>query len=203
MKKIFFLVAAFAWLVSAVGGSWWLLQYKSTPGESGDAPLQWPSGSGIQRDATQPTLVLLAHPRCPCTRATIGELALLMAQCQGKIKAQVLFFKPAGSADDWAHTDQWQSASVIPGVTVRCDEDGVEARRFHVETSGHALLYDPSGTLLFSGGITAFRGHSGDNSGRTALAALLNHQPASNRRTPVFGCALAGQKLACQATVHP
>lgn len=71
------------------------------------------------------------------------------------------------------------------------DPDGVEARRFGAETSGHTLLFGADGHLLFSGGITASRGHSGDNDGENAIVALLNHQIPALTRTLVFGCSLA------------
>jgi hypothetical protein len=70
------------------------------------------------------------------------------------------------------------------------DRDGAESRRFRTETSGHALLYDAGGRLLFSGGITVARGHAGDNAGLGAIEALVAGEPAARRRTLVFGCAL-------------
>ena len=58
-------------------------------------------------------------------------------------------------------------------------------------TSGHALLFDRDGHLLFSGGITPARGHEGDNFGASAIAARLAGRPAP-AETPVFGCPIAG-----------
>jgi hypothetical protein len=83
----------------------------------------------------------------------------------------------------------WRSAEAIPGVTVRADQDGNEARCFQAKTSGHVALYDVHGKLLFSGGITSSRGHSGDNAGRSAIMKLLKHEMAVGE-TPVFGCSL-------------
>ena len=51
---------------------------------------------------------MLTHPHCPCSRASIGELARLMAQAQGRVTAYVLFIKPAGSPEDWENSDLWQ-----------------------------------------------------------------------------------------------
>ena len=70
------------------------------------------------------------------------------------------------------------------------DPDGREARRFGVKGSGHVLLYEPSGDLVFSGGITPSRGHEGDNPGRSAVIDLINGGRAAVHRTPVFGCPL-------------
>ena len=71
------------------------------------------------------------------------------------------------------------------------DGDGAEARRFGVATSGHVLLYDPRGDLIFSGGITAGRGERGDNRGRAALLGRIMGTGREGLEHPVFGCPLA------------
>jgi hypothetical protein len=132
---------------------------------------------------------MLAHPHCPCTRASIGELALLMAHVQGRLTATVLFLSPSDMPAAWEQTDLWEDAAAIPGVTVMRDADGAEARRFGAVTSGQVIVYDASGRVLFSGGITPSRGHAGDNQGRSAIVALLDGDP-SVRGSRVFGCSL-------------
>jgi hypothetical protein len=79
-------------------------------------------------------------------------------------------------------------------VEILRDDDAVEARRFGVFTSGQSLLYAPDGALLFSGGITASRGHAGDNAGIAAIAALARGRGAATTETPVFGCALRSEE---------
>ena len=164
--------------------------YENTPGVAAEPPRQWPVDSRIRPARDRATLIMLAHPHCPCTRASIGELASLMAQSQGRLTAYVLFLKPTGFSEDWEKTDLWQSAASIPGVEAVIDNGGTEARRFHAVTSGQALLYGADGRLLFSGGITGSRGHSGDNAGRSAIASLVNTGTAERDETFVFGCPL-------------
>jgi len=166
------------------------LNYDTKPGRVGVVPSTWPV-SQIERASDHATLVMVAHPRCPCTRASVGELAQIMAQLQGKVVAYVLFVKPTNSGADWEETDLRRSAAAIPGVTVVSDVDGVEARRFGAETSGHTLLFGADGRLLFSGGITESRGHAGDNAGESAIVSLVNNHAAARTDTFVFGCALA------------
>lgn len=113
-----------------------------------------------------------------------------MARSEGLLTAHVLFLKPDGFAEDWQKTDLWRSAAAIPGVHVMTDGGGGEARLFHAATSGQAILYDARGRLLFSGGITASRGHAGDNAGRAFIVSLLIRGAADRRSTPVFGCSL-------------
>src|SRR5881409_3333569 len=121
------------WLSSVSAGLLLLLGYSNSPGASRAAPRCWPAQSQIPHDANRSTLLLFVHPRCPCSRATLGELNALLAHCPGQIDAHVLFLRPEGTAEDWVKTDLWRAASAIPGVTVHCDNAGVESRRFHSE----------------------------------------------------------------------
>jgi hypothetical protein len=184
------------WVVVVAGGTLEMTRYSNSPGPSGQAPAVWPKDSEIRFDPSRPTLVMFAHPRCPCTRASLGELAVLLAQCPGQIDAHVVFIRPTDTSANWEKTDLWRIASSIPGVTVCADNAGIEARRFGSETSGQTLLYDRSRALRFEGGITLSRGHAGDNPGRSALQELLREGHSDLAKTPVFGCSLFDNK--CQ-----
>jgi hypothetical protein len=171
-----------------------LLNYENAAGKIGTVPPTWPVQSTIALATSGKTLVMLAHPHCPCTRASVGELAQIMARVQGNVRAYVLFLKPQNSGADWDDTSLRQSAAKIPGVTVITDVDGAEARRFGAETSGHTLLFDSTGRLLFNGGITGSRGHAGDNVGESAIVSLTKSDAAEHTKTRVFGCSLFGNK---------
>jgi hypothetical protein len=188
-KRILTAILATLWLVGVPAGLRSLLIYENKPGTVGTVPQTWPSQQ-IQPAKDRPTLVMLAHPRCPCTQASIGELEKLMARLQGKVAAYVLFVKPRSTESVWEDTTLRRKAEAIPGVKVALDFDGVEARRFGSETSGHTFLFGTDGRLLFNGGITASRGHAGDNAGESAIIALLNNEVPSRNQTVVFGCAL-------------
>src|SRR5262245_25920794 len=133
---------------------------------------------------------MIAHPRCDCTRASLAELAELMARARRRPKTYVVFIKPRGVTEDWEHTDLWKLASRVPDATVVRDDGGVEAARFGAETSGQTLLYDRSGTLVFEGGTTAARGHLGASEGFDAIAALIGGDQPRQSTTPVYGCSL-------------
>jgi hypothetical protein len=196
--RLLLLAGCALWVSLTAAGMGFLWDYENTPGSAAHAPARWPADSRLQRPDGRPTLVLLAHPHCPCTRASIGELSRLMAQAPGLVTARVLFVKPQGFSDEWEQTDLWASAAAIPGVSVVRDDEGVEARRFSAATSGQVMLYDGGGRLLFSGGITSARGHAGDNAGREAIVSLLTTDEAERRETPVFGCPLFAQGEECQ-----
>jgi len=182
------------WLVGAVAGLWVLWAYENKPGESASSPKRWPTETRLARSPGQPTLVLLAHPQCTCTRASLAELAEVLGRSRTPPKTYVLFLKPSQFFDGWEKTDLWRTASALPNATIVRDDDGLEAGRFGAMTSGQTLLYDADGTLLFSGGITGARGHAGDNAGRAALIALLDHKTPAHRATSVFGCSLFGRR---------
>jgi len=186
------------WLLAVGTGFALVLNYQNTGGRAGTAPEHWPSGTQIMLDSKQYTLVMFAHPRCPCTRASLEELNRLLAQSRGRVAAQVVFFKPVTNSNDWQQTDLWRSATAIPGVAVHEDLNGAQARLFGAETSGYVLLYDTNGQLLFRGGITGSRGHAGENAGEDAVASILAGNAVSLTQTPVYGCSLLGN---CQAVL--
>jgi hypothetical protein len=178
------------WLVFVVLGLGAVAAYDNTPGVAARASVRWPAASRITHATDRPTLVMLAHPQCTCTRASVAELQEVMARAHVRPHAYVVFIKPGVFGDDWEKTELWQRAARIPGVTVVRDDDGLEAARFGAETSGQTFLYDASGQLLFSGGTTGSRGHAGDNAGRAAILAMLNSHDPQQAGSSVFGCPL-------------
>jgi hypothetical protein len=183
-----------AWLAAIVYGGLQVSAYDRAAGNTAQAPLQLPASPLIDSSQRLPTLVMLVHPHCPCSRASIGELTKIMTVCQGKLTATVLMLRPEGMNEGWEKTILWAGAAAIPGVNVRVDKDGSEAAKFNADTSGQVLLYAPDGRLLFSGGITESRGHSGDNAGESAVISLVMKPErialSSPANAPVFGCSL-------------
>lgn len=201
-RNLVILASITLWLLVVGVGLSVLWGYENTPGAAAKPSVLWPADSRIQRAPDRATLVMTVHPHCPCTRASIGELAQLMAQSQGRVTAYVLFLKPAGFSDNWEKTDLWQSAAGIPGVVPVIDYEGAEASRFKAKTSGQTALYDAEGRLLFSGGITIARGHAGDNAGRSAIVSLVNAGITGQAETPVFGCPLFDDNSDCRKPGH-
>lgn len=186
------IIICLLWLMAVGAGFGLLADYQATRGAVGETPEQWPLGTRIAPDPQRDTLLMFVHPQCPCTRASIEELNHLIARSGGNVAAQVWFFRPAGFSEQWTRAGLWQSANAIPGVTTHEDPEGMQARQFGAQTSGYVLLYDTHGRLLFKGGITAGRGHAGDNAGEDALVSLLAGETVPVRETPVFGCSLLG-----------
>jgi hypothetical protein len=189
-RRLVLLTALGLWLVAGTSGMAVLWRYGASPGTPADPPPQWPTTSMLERAAGRPTLLMFAHPHCPCTRATIEELDRLLASVAEPPQVHVVFTKPDGTEPAWEYTDLWRRAAAIPGVAVARDEGGREALRFGAATSGQVLLYDVAGELRFAGGITPSRGHAGDSAGRSMLQQILASRHVPEDATPVFGCAL-------------
>jgi hypothetical protein len=179
-----------AWLVAVASGFIWLSTYQAAAGRPALAPADWPAGSAILPENGRFTLILFAHPRCPCTRASLDGLSWVLARSQGKANAYVVFVQPAGAPDAWERTSLRDEAAAVPGVRVLSDVRGSEAGLFGAATSGETVLYDAQGRLVFRGGLTAGRGHAGDSAGRRALVACLAGAASERRDFPVYGCPL-------------
>ena len=190
-RKVFLPTVIIMWLCAIGVGVRFVLIYEHSPGTVGETPKTWPGESRVQRSTDFPTLVMMVHPHCPSSRASVIALSLLLAQVQGRVNANVLFVRPLGVPENWEKGELWLSAAKIPGVKLSVDHDGIEASRFGSTTSGHVMLYNTNGQLLFSGGITASRGDSGESDGRSAMVALLMQGQAAKDETPVFGCPLS------------
>jgi len=178
------------WIVAIGYGLHAMMVYKGRPGPAGQTPESWPQNTAITLPAGKTQLIMFAHPECPCTKASLGELELLAADGRGKFEATVCFYVPDSKAETWADTANVHSARSIPGVQVIFDKNGKLADQFGAETSGQTVLYSPEGRLLFSGGLTGSRGHLGDNAGFASVLKLINEPNASPVRTKVFGCEL-------------
>jgi hypothetical protein len=113
-----------------------------------------------------------------------------MTRCAGKLKATVCFFDPEAEPAEWTQSALWQAAAAIPGVEIVADHDRRIAAQFGSSTSGQVHLFDREGRRIFSGGITAARGHAGENPGRNYVVALTRGEVCAATPTPVFGCSL-------------
>jgi hypothetical protein len=180
------------WLALLGCGFAVLLEEQSLAGAPAHAPATWPGSTRVPTVAERPTLVVFAHPRCACTRATLRELERVVARSAGRATTSVILVLPRTASGDWSRSPLVQAAREIPGATVLLDRNGVEARRFGTHTSGQALLYDTHGRLRFAGGLTSARGHEGDNAGSDALVARIAGDTPSSARSAVFGCAFSG-----------
>ncbi len=190
MPRAKVLVGLAAWLAAVGMGFWGLALYETRPGTEATAPQAWPARSGLARDPDRPTLVLFLHPHCPCSRASLGELEEVLHRHPEDLRTFVLVCKPSGVPQGWDQSATREQAAALRGVRLRVDDEDRERLLFGAQTSGQVLLFDRTGCLRYSGGITPARGRQGDNPGRAAVEALLRGETPAAARGPVFGCPL-------------
>lgn len=176
-----------SWLCLCATGLGIAVTYTSGAGASGEVPYRWPLSEGLS--AERMTLVMFAHPRCPCTQASVRELARLQRYTISKTETVVYLYAPAGEPD-WDDSALREEIDRIPEVTIRTDLEGRLAERFGAMTSGHVVLYAPDGSLRFSGGITPGRGHEGDSTGARAIRMAVLQGAIDAAIVSVFGCDL-------------
>jgi hypothetical protein len=149
--------------------------------------MSWPASSRIAL-GPEWTLVMLIHPHCSCSRASVQELQAVIDGAPS-VRSTVLVFRPSDFRRGWEKTEVVEAASRLRRTRVVIDEDGREAKLFGGFTSGQTFLYDRNGRLRFSGGITSLRGHAGINRGRTDVIDIVRSR-ATRASHPVFGCAI-------------
>lgn len=193
-KTLFIVLTVLVWVVAITCGVTFAISFDQTPGARKDAPSDWPQGTSIERFAGKPSVVMFAHPRCPCTHASLVELRKVLHQARRPVEATIVLMYPPGAPERWTATDLTAMALEMPGVRILHDLDGRAATRFGAETSGDVMLYSCDGHLLFRGGITQSRGHEGDNPAADSLVGLLNGTSSGMSQAPIFGCPLFDAK---------
>jgi hypothetical protein len=182
-------IAFLIWLPLVSGAMLLLGVYQAKPGDPGHPAEAWPEGLPLMHVLKRPTLLLFLHSECPCSRASVAALARLLSKGDGKVEAlAIVRHTPGASASGPSALDAQLLA--IPKLMQIDDPDGELARRFGVETSGHALLFRADGVLVYSGGLTPARGHEGDCLGLDALFTWLSRGRVVESRAPVYGCAI-------------
>ena len=188
------------WLMAVFGGAAVLLDYSFSGDLTVAAPARYQpsadsvSGAGKANDGRIQVFAFL-HPRCPCSRATLIQLAEVARQNHSIATLQVVFFCPADQQDSWAQHELWDLAAHRAGLSCRVDRGGLLTREFGVQTSGHILVFDQSGRRVFSGGITSSRGHEGESLGSQLLSKICCGLEIAPVELPVFGCAIIADDL--------
>jgi hypothetical protein len=187
-RELRWLIAAVTlWLGAIVSAMALLVSHSRVPGGAGAGLEYWPDDAEIPHSPGIASLVVFLHPECPCSQATIAELARVLSKSRRPIQVTACL---ASWKSELNESSLWQATQRIPGVTTVADEEGRIAKWFGASTSGTAMLFDERGKLLFLGGITGARGHEGDNAGKGALIQLLNGQSRGIERAHVYGCSI-------------
>ncbi|HVW19660.1 MAG TPA: hypothetical protein VHC86_00450 [Opitutaceae bacterium] len=191
-RPLAFTLGVLLWAASLLTAFGALTRYGNRPGAAGKPlrPSEPASLLGAYRREGRPLLVMVVHPRCPCTDASLDEMGELLARAQGACDAVLVRYQAAG----WPAPPRSQTLAGRR-VPVLSDPEGRLAVRLGAETSGHCLLIDAQGQVRFEGGITPSRGHRGSAPGQDAILAVLHGEGAGVAAAPVFGCSLANACL--------
>jgi hypothetical protein len=193
-KLWLWLAAGLAWLGLAGVAILIVIDYQTPPPIAGAGLDHWPSQSTVPRAEGRATLVALVHPRCPCSRATLGELERILSRAPDRVTTHLLFWKPHGADPSWEKAPLWSDAAAHAWIQAHWDEGGREARLFQASASGYALLYDERGRLLFRGGLTGGHGNCGGHASSDAIVSALLHRSAPLPTAAAFGCPLLAEK---------
>ena len=184
------IVAGALWAATVAAAYRAIHRFETTPGEAAMARQSWPAATHLARTPGSWSLVMLVHPHCSCSRASVNELAAIVEKAPRDLQTSVLVYRPHDAVAGWERTDVYASAKRLRNAQVVIDDDGVEAAAFGGFTSGQTFLYDGNGRLRFAGGITSLRGHAGINRGRTDVLRIATKH-SGNGTHPVFGCAIS------------
>jgi hypothetical protein len=186
------------WFVAVICMAIVFAVHETKPGLADVSRIQELSPVSFAVPGFTPKLLIFLHPECPCSAASVENLARIMARCQRRVDAEIFIYQPSNQPDSWSRTSVWESARNIPGVSVHFDKDAHLAKAYGAATSGQTLLFDEAGRLIFAGGITPTRAHSGDSEGADAIVALVlgfARPHASLWTTPVYGCEIFAGSL--------
>jgi hypothetical protein len=181
--------AAIVWAVTIGAMVRAIRRFEATPGRQAVALPSWPAASRIPRAPGEWRLVMLVHPQCSCSRASIEELRRIIEKSPASLQTYVVVYRPSDFPAGWERTDVFTAAAKLPRTHIVLDPDGHEANVFQGFVSGQTFLYDGDGRLRFSGGITLLRGEAGFNGGSAGVMQIVR-TGKGNGEHPVFGCAI-------------
>src|SRR5437762_7402652 len=92
------------WGIAVVMGAGALLRYERTPGLS-PVLSRWPAGVSLPLDPQGRTLVVVVHPRCPCTRTTLRMLREVATGLRAPTTLHALVFEPRQNPAPWDIAD--------------------------------------------------------------------------------------------------
>ena len=146
------IAAATLWLATVAAAYEAVRRFETTPGLPASAPRAWPATTAVARTAGTWSLVMLVHPHCSCSRASVSELAEIVEKVPRNVQTTVLVYRPHQMKAGWERTNVVDAATRIRRAKVMLDVDGAQARIFGGFTSGQTFLYDDEGRLRFGGG---------------------------------------------------
>lgn len=186
-----------AWMLACVSLFVMLWSYANVAGTQGMLPAGWSPATQLQAPDDRAMLLVFAHPKCPCTRATMSAIERLQREVPGTFATRVVFYEPDVADASWRETDLWARAAKLIDAKAIADPGGLMTSEAGAVVSGCVALFDRDGVLQFWGGLTPSRGHEGESVGLSALRSILRGRDPGPVRAPVYGCEITGT-IECQ-----
>jgi hypothetical protein len=167
----------------------------NTPGLSQSVPTNWPEDAGLSRVPGESHLLVFIHLQCPCSKATLSNLKSSLNESIGRHQVTIIF---SGTSESAGRNGRMLVAKGTElGAAMVHDHLGTVTRRFRIKTSGHVLLYDGTGALVYSGGVTAGRGVSGPSGGQRSIEQHMLGETIRLREHVVYGCPIL-EEVSCE-----
>src|SRR5580704_15703661 len=106
------LVLLATWGAVVVSGILFLEADAARTGDGGTPAGRWLAGSRIQLDDRRSTLLIFLHPHCPCSRASVGELAYIVDRCRDRVSVHAILLGTP-------FLDRWgcpKSSEILPAL---------------------------------------------------------------------------------------
>ncbi len=177
MRRFFVALATVVWAVLVAGGFAWMHRYDSTPGEPSTVLATKGTATGKWR------FVVVGTAECPCTNSTLEGVQMAAATYPDDTEVEVRFVGSAGMQDHF-----YRTAARIKGVRIVQGLRPESPETLGAVTSGQTYLFDPSGKLVFEGGMTVGTGND-----RPAHAISLYRRARESKTVVhalVYGCAM-------------
>lgn len=181
-----------AWLIACAAVLGILISYANAGGDQGGLPAGWTPAPELDAPDDRAMLLVFAHPKCPCTRATMSAIERLQRDVPGTFATRVVFYEPADANGSWRETDLWARAGKLVDAKAIADPQGLLTANAGAVVSGCVALFDVHGVLRFWGGLTPSRGHEGESLGMSTIRSILNGDETKHARASVFGCDIIG-----------
>lgn len=174
-------------------------KYHSTAGAGANAPSTLPIHTMCEQpDCKDYHLLFFVHPGCPCTKASWYELERILPPISTRTHVTAIVVEYLNSIPAEDQTDVVKLIGASKNIDVVFLPENAVRNEFGVTTSGQCLLYNTSDILVFEGGVTPSRNHTGPNKGIEKIMSIagpaghqhLKPQLQTTQRTKVFGCGL-------------
>ena len=156
------------------------MRYDSTPGRGSS---RTPNVSVSK--AHDWTLVMVLHPKCPCSVSSLRALREVMVRYKDTFACEVCIAGDRTTSD----SENEKLAATIPGAKVEWITPKAAVERFGAHTSGQTYIFEKSGKLAYSGGLTPGRAVDNPRFALEIVEGVLHHEPVATGSS-VFGCPL-------------